>query len=175
MAPEEESKPATSQPEVGPRTAGRRDRRPSRGRRGRGRGARPKPTGTEPPETPRAEQDSVQEPEPIFELAEEASQPPETHTGSIERHDRSSVESQSSAPLHPPHQPASVASIEKAIEEVSAVVEALRTSLEEMEEVLELLEVFERQKTADEREIESLRRAVRQMHRPRDAGHHPHR
>jgi hypothetical protein len=174
MAPEEESKPATSQPEVGPRPAGRRDRRPSRGRRGRGRGARPKPASAEPPEVPRTEQDSIQEPEPIFELAEEPNQSSETNTGSVERHDRS-VEPQGSEPLHPPHQPASVASIEKAIEEVSAVVEALRTSLEEMEEVLELLEVFERQKTADEREIESLRRAVRQMHRPRDAGHHPHR
>jgi hypothetical protein len=40
-----------------------------------------------------------------------------------------------------------------------------------MEEVLEMLELFERQKNADEREIESLRRALRQIHRPREAGY----
>jgi hypothetical protein len=44
-----------------------------------------------------------------------------------------------------------------------------------MEEVLELLENFERQKNADENEIDSLRRALRQVHRPRDPGHHSHR
>jgi hypothetical protein len=36
-----------------------------------------------------------------------------------------------------------------------------------MEEVLETLEIAERQKDADEREIESLRRALRQLQRPR--------
>jgi hypothetical protein len=78
-------------------------------------------------------------------------------------------------PLPPVGQPASPAAVEKAIEEVSNIVETLRTALDEMEEVLEMLEVFERQKNADEREIESLRRAVRQIHRPRDGGHHHHR
>jgi hypothetical protein len=37
-----------------------------------------------------------------------------------------------------------------------------------MEEVLETLELAERQKDADEREIESLRRSLRQIHRPRE-------
>ena len=41
-----------------------------------------------------------------------------------------------------------------------------------MEEVLELAELADRQKTADEREIESLRRALRQLQRPR--GQRPH-
>ena len=36
-----------------------------------------------------------------------------------------------------------------------------------MEEVLELVELAERQKLADEQEIESLRRALRQLQRPR--------
>lgn len=58
-----------------------------------------------------------------------------------------------------------------AIEEVNGIVDALRNALDDMEEVLEMLELFERQKNADEREIESLRRALRQMHRPRDGGH----
>jgi hypothetical protein len=40
-----------------------------------------------------------------------------------------------------------------------------------MEEVLETLELAERQKDADEYEIESLRRALRQFHRPREGGH----
>ena len=44
-----------------------------------------------------------------------------------------------------------------------------------MPDVTDVLELFERQKNADEREIESLRRAVRQMHRPRDAGHQQYR
>ena len=36
-----------------------------------------------------------------------------------------------------------------------------------MEEVLELVELAERQKSADEREIESLRRALQRIHQPR--------
>jgi hypothetical protein len=39
-----------------------------------------------------------------------------------------------------------------------------------MEDVLDTLELAERQKDADEREIESLRRAVRQFQRPREGG-----
>jgi hypothetical protein len=42
-----------------------------------------------------------------------------------------------------------------------------------MEEVLETLELAERQKNADEQEIESLRRGLRQLHRPREGGHFP--
>ncbi len=174
MAPEEESKPETSQPEVARRTPGRRDPRPNRGRRGRGRGPRPKLATAESPEIARTELAPPQDSEPIFELAEEPGQPSEPPSASIERPERSR-EPESPIPLHQPLQPASGASIEKAIEEVSAIVEALRTSLDEMEEVLELLEVFERQKNVDERELESLRRAVRQMHRPRDPGRLPHR
>jgi aminoglycoside phosphotransferase len=36
--------------------------------------------------------------------------------------------------------------------------------------VLETLELAERQKIDDEREIESLQRALRQLHRPREGG-----
>jgi hypothetical protein len=36
-----------------------------------------------------------------------------------------------------------------------------------MEEVLETVELAERQKRADEHEIETLRRSLRQLHRPR--------
>jgi hypothetical protein len=46
-------------------------------------------------------------------------------------------------------------------------IDALKQAVEQMEEVLELVELAERQKLADEQEIESLRRALRQLHRPR--------
>lgn len=57
--------------------------------------------------------------------------------------------------------------IGRATEEVTQIVETLRQTLDQMEEVLELVEVAERQKVADEREIESLRRAMRRIHQPR--------
>ncbi len=53
--------------------------------------------------------------------------------------------------------------ISRAVNEVTDIVESLRQALEQMEEVLELVELAERQKTADEREIESLLRALRQF------------
>jgi len=59
--------------------------------------------------------------------------------------------------------------IHQAIDEVMEIVEALKRAVDQMEEVLELVELAERQKLADEREIESLRRALRQIHdRPRE-------
>jgi len=49
--------------------------------------------------------------------------------------------------------------ISQAIEEVMRIVDSLKHAVEQMEEVLELVELAERQKHADEREIDSLRRA----------------
>ena len=57
--------------------------------------------------------------------------------------------------------------IGQAIEEVTQIVESLKQTLDQMEEVLELVELAERQKLADEREIESLRQALRKVHQPR--------
>ena len=62
--------------------------------------------------------------------------------------------------------------MQEAVDEVNQIVESLRATLSEMEDVLEMLEHFERQSAVDERELESLRRALRQMHRPREGGHH---
>jgi predicted RNase H-like nuclease (RuvC/YqgF family) len=62
--------------------------------------------------------------------------------------------------------------VKDAIEEVNRIIATLKDTLEDMEEVLETIEVAERQKTADEHEIESLRRALGRLHRPRDRGHH---
>jgi hypothetical protein len=42
-----------------------------------------------------------------------------------------------------------------------------------MEEVLETVELAERQKNADEQEIETLHRSLRQLHRPREDAQHP--
>jgi hypothetical protein len=53
--------------------------------------------------------------------------------------------------------------ISQAVSEVTQIIESLRQSLAQMEEVLELVELAERQKLADEREIESLLRALRQL------------
>jgi prefoldin subunit 5 len=63
--------------------------------------------------------------------------------------------------------------VQEAIEEVNHIIETLRGALNDMEEVLETLELAERQKTADEQEIETLRRGLRQLHRPREGGAHP--
>lgn len=78
-------------------------------------------------------------------------------------------------PPPPPRerQPASPACVQKAIEEVNHIIEALRGTLDDMEEVLETLELAERQKNADEQEIETLRRGLRQLQRPREGGHYP--
>jgi vacuolar-type H+-ATPase subunit I/STV1 len=74
-------------------------------------------------------------------------------------------------PRPAPQQPASEeSSIGKAIEQASRIIEELKHALDEMEEVLETLELAERQKLDDERELESLHRALRQLRRPREGG-----
>jgi predicted RNase H-like nuclease (RuvC/YqgF family) len=59
------------------------------------------------------------------------------------------------------------AAISRAMDEVRQIVQSLEQALEQMEEVLELVELADRQKYADEREIESLRRALRRIQQPR--------
>ena len=53
------------------------------------------------------------------------------------------------------------------------MIDTLRETLDEMEEVLETLELAERQKDGDEREIESLRQALRNLQRPREGQRRP--
>jgi hypothetical protein len=174
MAPEEEApKPETAAPETsGPRTSSPRGRRSGRGRRGHGRRPRPKPRAEEPSAIPRSESAVPSEDaEPIFELADELASGTEPQTESLEPAEPSAPVPSSPVPDVSPAPAGSQGSVYKAIEEVSAIVDFLRGALDDMEEVLEMLELFERQKNADEREIESLRRALRQMHRPREGGH----
>ena len=75
-------------------------------------------------------------------------------------------------PIPEPQRRAPMA-IHQAIEEVNQIIETLRSTLDDMEAVLETLELAERQKTADEQEIETLRRGLRHLHRPREGGQHP--
>lgn len=56
--------------------------------------------------------------------------------------------------------------ISQTVEEVRQIVESLEQALEQMEEVLRLVELAEHQKFADERELESLRRALRKLQPP---------
>jgi hypothetical protein len=69
----------------------------------------------------------------------------------------------------PQHAPRSA--LQKALEEVNQIVVTLRGALDDMEEVFETLEVAERQKNVDEEEIETLRRALRGLKRPREEAH----
>lgn len=68
-------------------------------------------------------------------------------------------------PVRRDFQPASPAAVTEAIDEVNRVIDSLREALDTMEEILETLELAESQKTADEREIQSLRSALRQFER----------
>ena len=54
--------------------------------------------------------------------------------------------------------------IQEALEQTNEIIVTLRAALDDMEEVLETVELAERQKIDDEREIESLQRALRQLH-----------
>ena len=75
-------------------------------------------------------------------------------------------------PIREP-QPQTPMAVQQAIEEVNQIIETLRGTLDDMEAVLETLELAERQKNADEQEIETLRRGLRQFHRPREGGQPP--
>jgi hypothetical protein len=61
--------------------------------------------------------------------------------------------------------PAAPAAVAEAIEEVNQIIASLKQALDQMEEVLETLELAEVQKTADEREIQSLRQGLHQLDR----------
>jgi vacuolar-type H+-ATPase subunit I/STV1 len=83
------------------------------------------------------------------------------------------VERETPPPPPRDRQPAAPAAVQQAIEEVNQIIETLRGTLDDMEQVLETLELAERQKIADEHEIETLRRGLHQLHRPRESGYHP--
>ena len=63
--------------------------------------------------------------------------------------------------------PAETSAISEAVAHATEIAESLKQMIDQLDEVLELVEVAERQKLADEREIEELRRALRRIQPPR--------
>jgi len=150
MDPEQQPDAGSMAPEAsGTPPAPRRGRRSGRGRRGRG-GRRPH-TSAPPPSAPPA--DAADLPQPVAESAP--------------------VERETPPPPYQEPQRAPLIGVQQAIEEVNQIIETLRATLDDMDAVLETLELAERQKNADEQEIETLRRGLRQLHRPREGGPHP--
>ncbi len=63
--------------------------------------------------------------------------------------------------------PAETSAISQAVAHATEIAGSLKQMIDELDEVLELVEVAERQKLADEREIDELRRALRRIQPPR--------
>ena len=145
MATNDESSPnvtPTAKP-VGPPVPGKRHRG-RRGGRGRARGpGRPRPAGLPADAPPSRAVETAVDVAPAASLAEAV------------------------APLPPAERRPQGSVIAKAIEEVTQITESLKQVLDQMEEVLELVELAERQQIGDERELESLRRALHQLQGPR--------
>jgi hypothetical protein len=64
--------------------------------------------------------------------------------------------------------------IGKALRDLEDIIGTLKKAVNDLEVVFEFLEEADIQKVITDRELESLRRALRQLHRPRDyAPNHP--
>lgn len=185
-----EQQPIESKPPVAPRTSGGGRRRGRRGGRGRGRGPRRTapgaPTGKTDapapgePEIQAAPGGEIAVPVPDAPVSEQSA-PTESPAQQIEPPIRLREE----MPVRPapskhkstPHVPAETSpvhadkphgsAIGKTVGEVRQIVESLEQALEQMVEVLRLVELAEHQKFADERELESLRRALHKLQPPR--------
>ena len=161
---------ASPEPTGTPRPA-RRGRRGGRGRRGHG----PRASQTTAPPPPSPAEETA---EPIQPVAEAAPVERETPPPPIrEPRPAPPMAVREPRPARPlperERRPAEPMAVQEAVEEVNRVIETLRSTLKDMEDVLETLELAERQKMADEHEIESLRRGLRQLHRPPERGSHP--
>ena len=64
-------------------------------------------------------------------------------------------------------QPAQASAISQAVSHATEIAESLKHMIDQLDEVLELVEIAERQKLADEREIDELRRTLRRIQPPR--------
>ena len=154
MAPESEANISPEPDQTHAVSAPRRGHRSGRGRRGgrgrgRGRGGRSRLS------------EQSQEVSQAESAGGSASQTPVA----VEAKPDQSV---SSEPQRQPER--SQPALASSIEEVNRIIQTLRESLEDMEEVLESLELVERQQNADEQELETLRRQLRMLRRPRDSG-----
>ena len=63
--------------------------------------------------------------------------------------------------------PAETSAVSQAVAHATEIAESLKQMIDQLDEVLALVEVAERQKLADEREIDELRRALRRIQPPR--------
>jgi len=144
---EETQQPESNKPEMPRRPSGRR-----RGRRG-GRGRRrpspnPNPSATDAPVEHAETAES-------FETAES------TTAAETEFHETEAPPAKRS--VEPPSQRRRGSPLMQAADDAADIIESLKQTLAQMEEVLELIELAERQKLIDEREIEALRRQLRQI------------
>jgi hypothetical protein len=90
------------------------------------------------------------------ERAEPPTKPP------LSQHQRSAPRPQHPRPPTKPATSEQISSaVGEAIEEVYRITEVLKRVLEDLDELLETLELAERQKLEDDRELDSLRRALR--------------
>jgi len=164
--------PVESKPSGPSRSLGGGQRRGRRSGRGRGRGARPP--------APAAPVEEVTVPATAVPVSGESAQV-ESSSQQIEppirlREDMPvrpvPSKHKSPPPAHAEAPPAHAvrprgSAIGQTVEEVRQIVESLEQALEQMEEVLQLVELAEHQKFADERELESLRRALHKLQPPR--------
>jgi len=67
--------------------------------------------------------------------------------------------------------PAETSAVSQAVAHATEIAESLKHTLDQLDEILELVELAERQKLADEREIDELRRALRRIQPPRHQQH----
>jgi hypothetical protein len=65
-------------------------------------------------------------------------------------------------------EPRSNGPIGKALRDLEDIISTLKKAVNDLEVVFEFLEEADIQKVTTDRELESLRRALRQLHRPRD-------
>jgi len=185
-----EQQPIESKPPVPPRTSGGGRRRGRRGGRGRGRGPRRTAPGapageTNAPAPSEPEIQAVQDGEiaapapdaPVSEQPAPTESPAKQIEPPIRLREEMPVRPAPSKHKSTPHVPAETSpvradkphgsAIGRTVEEVRQIVESLEQALEQMVEVLRLVELAEHEKFADERELESLRRALHKLQPPR--------
>jgi hypothetical protein len=191
-----EQQPIESKPPVAPRTSGGGRRRGRRGGRGRSRGPRQPATAAPVEESvaltpveaisgePTQVESAAKQIEPPIRLREEMPVRPAPSKQRIQPPVPAEVPA--AVPAVPallsktnkPQQPAEPnyftgraakpegSAIGRTVGEVRQIVESLEQALEQMVEVLRLVELAEHQKFADERELESLRRALHKLQPP---------
>lgn len=118
------------------------------------------------PAAPEPERERERQPEP--ERQPERERQPE-HQRQPERPARPEYRRPEPKPWVKPadFRPAETSAISQAVAHATEIAESLKHTIDQLDEILELVELAERQKLADEREIDELRRALRRIQPPR--------